>query len=258
MARTNQIRLKDQREAYRLLMECCDLGANPLLWRRRMFEGLCRLVGAHVGIGGEMRDFARSTQRILQSVDVSDLGPVEREHRMRYVAEDGIRKDPVFQRFARLRGPLVTRSLEQLIDRDQWHASEVFNRYMKPGRMDSRIISFRQFSTDPRTINAITLHRATDEPAFNPREVRLVHLFHHELGRLLGHRLAVVHNRATGDLPPRLRQVLNCLMEGNSEKQVARRLGLSQHTVHTYINRLHRRFNVQSRGELLSRCLGGQ
>ena len=54
-------------------------------------------------------------------------------------------------------------------------------------------------------------------------------------------------------LPPRLQQTLTALLDGDSEKQVARRLNLSQHTVHVYVKSLYRRFNVTSRGELLAR-----
>ena len=59
---------------------------------------------------------------------------------------------------------------------------------------------------------------------------------------------------SVSDLPPRVRQVLVCLMEGDSEKQVALRLGISPYTVHDYVKQLHHRFEVSSRGELLSRC----
>ena len=55
-------------------------------------------------------------------------------------------------------------------------------------------------------------------------------------------------------LAPRLRQVLACLFEGDSEKQIAARLRISRHTVHEYLRRLHRLFDVSSRGELLARC----
>jgi len=56
-------------------------------------------------------------------------------------------------------------------------------------------------------------------------------------------------------LPPRLRQVLAGLLKGDSEQQVALRLGISAHTVHEHVKRLHRRFGVSSRGELLARAL---
>jgi FixJ family two-component response regulator len=58
-------------------------------------------------------------------------------------------------------------------------------------------------------------------------------------------------------LTPRLRQTLELLLQGDSEKQVAFRLGLSRHTVHDYVKSLHRHFGVQSRGELMAICLIG-
>jgi DNA-binding CsgD family transcriptional regulator len=45
------------------------------------------------------------------------------------------------------------------------------------------------------------------------------------------------------------------LLEGDSEKQVALRMGLSPTTVHQYVTMLYRRFGVQSRAELLARVL---
>jgi DNA-binding CsgD family transcriptional regulator len=56
----------------------------------------------------------------------------------------------------------------------------------------------------------------------------------------------------TSDLAPRLRQTLERLLAGDSEKQVAHTLGLSPHTVHVYVKSLYRRFNVNSRGEFLA------
>jgi DNA-binding CsgD family transcriptional regulator len=53
-------------------------------------------------------------------------------------------------------------------------------------------------------------------------------------------------------LPPRLRQALQFLLQGDSEKQVAGRLGVSQSTTHEYVTMLYRRFRVHSRAELMS------
>ena len=54
------------------------------------------------------------------------------------------------------------------------------------------------------------------------------------------------------ELSPRLEQTLKYLLDGNSEKQVARHLKLSPHTVHVYVKALYRRFGVSSRAELLA------
>jgi len=53
-------------------------------------------------------------------------------------------------------------------------------------------------------------------------------------------------------LSPRLRQTLACLLEGDSEKQVAARLSLSRATTHQYVTALYRHFRVQSRAQLLA------
>jgi DNA-binding CsgD family transcriptional regulator len=54
-------------------------------------------------------------------------------------------------------------------------------------------------------------------------------------------------------LSPRLKQVLDRLLTGASEKQVAATLGISRHTTHDYVSDLYRRFAVSSRGELLAK-----
>ena len=56
-------------------------------------------------------------------------------------------------------------------------------------------------------------------------------------------------------LPPRMRQTLLHLLHGDSEKQVAIKLGLSHHTVHVYVKSLYRHFGVSSRGELMARYI---
>jgi DNA-binding NarL/FixJ family response regulator len=53
-------------------------------------------------------------------------------------------------------------------------------------------------------------------------------------------------------LTPRVRQTLACLIEGDSEKQAAARLGLSPATIHQYVMVLYRHFEVRSRAQLLA------
>ena len=59
----------------------------------------------------------------------------------------------------------------------------------------------------------------------------------------------------TDGLSQRLEQTLRSLLDGDSEKQVAAKLGLSQHTVHVYVKALYKKYGVSSRGELLARLL---
>jgi DNA-binding NarL/FixJ family response regulator len=52
-------------------------------------------------------------------------------------------------------------------------------------------------------------------------------------------------------------QVVRLLLDGLPEKEVAFALCLSRHTVHTHVKRIYRLLGVQSRAELMVRCLGG-
>ena len=93
------------------------------------------------------------------------------------------------------------------------------------------------------------------ERGFSPRERRLLNFFHAELGRLIGGPLVGATKPTIARLSPRLRQTLACLLEGDSEKQVAARLGLSRATVHQYVTALYRHFAVRSRAQLLAHVI---
>jgi DNA-binding NarL/FixJ family response regulator len=83
------------------------------------------------------------------------------------------------------------------------------------------------------------------------RDARLVHLLNLALAPHLGRSLATATD-PLARLSPRLRQTLDCLLEGDSEKQVAARLGLALPTVREYVQLLYRHFEVNSRAELMA------
>ena len=59
----------------------------------------------------------------------------------------------------------------------------------------------------------------------------------------------------TPKLTPRQQQILPELLAGLAPKQIARKLGISTHTVREYIKALYRRVGVQGRDELMARYL---
>jgi DNA-binding NarL/FixJ family response regulator len=127
----------------------------------------------------------------------------------------------------------------------------VFNDYLRPAAIDDRLVSVCQ-TTDDGAISVIHLQRAPGERRFSPREQRLVNFFHEELGRLIGRSIVSDLEPNPEGLSPRLRQTLRCLLDGDSEKEVAARLGLSHATTHQYVMTLYRRFGVRSRAQLLA------
>jgi DNA-binding CsgD family transcriptional regulator len=84
------------------------------------------------------------------------------------------------------------------------------------------------------------------------RQQRLLGFFHGELGPLIGQSLASHADPSSDRLSRRLRATLACLLEGDGEKHVASRLGLSQATIHQYVTALYRHSNAGSRAQLLA------
>jgi DNA-binding NarL/FixJ family response regulator len=162
--------------------------------------------------------------------------------------------DTIFRALADVPGRVLTRTRTALVSDAVWYRSAAFNDYRKPVGVDHCLLSVCQVSQQG-AIATIGLDRGLGERDFSPGEVRLLEFFHEELGRLVGRQLVSATEPTPEKLSPRLRQTLACLIEGDSEKQVAARLGLSPTTVHEYVTALYRRFGVRSRGELLAHVL---
>ncbi|HSZ59213.1 MAG TPA: LuxR C-terminal-related transcriptional regulator [Tepidisphaeraceae bacterium] len=74
-----------------------------------------------------------------------------------------------------------------------------------------------------------------------------------EFCHLLGARYSRPLTRSIPGLSNRHAETLERLLAGDSEKQIATRMGVSRNTVHVYVTALYRHFDVSSRGELLAR-----
>jgi DNA-binding CsgD family transcriptional regulator len=101
--------------------------------------------------------------------------------------------------------------------------------------------------------HAVTLARPRAERRdFSLRDRMLVREAVAAVVPLIGGPLAGFDEPSPADLSPRVRQVLRCLLEGDGDKQVATRLGISRFTVNEYTKTLYRHFRVQGRAELLA------
>jgi DNA-binding CsgD family transcriptional regulator len=94
----------------------------------------------------------------------------------------------------------------------------------------------------------MSLMKSWGAQPFTERDRLLVSLLHREMGRLW--KQIDVGSLAT--LPARLRQTLDLIFSGYSEKEMAQTLNVSTHTVHDFCRRLYRHFNVKGRGQLLT------
>lgn len=257
MADSGRVRIEDVRAAFRLIGECRELGRDPDAWRHHMLEGLGRLVGAQVGMHMQFDRFGTAGERMVAPLAAGFMDDADRARWLRYQRENDYRRDLFRLRFYDgFTGALRTRNLDTVVNPREWYRSRDFNEYVGACGLDDRITSALRLPQHPAwRVQSIGLLRARSDGKYKARDVRLVHLFHEELAPLVGRQLALADTEdGMEPLPPRLQQVLACLLQGDGEKLVAARLGLSQHTVNRHVQRLYRRYDVRSRSELMFRC----
>lgn len=250
MNKSKRLRLMDLRKAYLLVGECCELGNDPKLWRMHLLDGLKRILGgdfAGWAIGSVLPNGAPGMMQELM-----DVGLEARETEW---IRDQINADPIEHPAVRLAFPLKRRILTfrrpELVPDNEWYGSDYFNEVHAPAGTDDFIGCY--LKVGPAEVEALSVGRACGDKLFAPREGGLFRVVAVEIARLMGSRLTSFHGPTVLNLPQRQRQVLLCLLEGDNEKQVAFRLGISKPTVHEHVKRLHRYFDVASRGELLAR-----
>jgi DNA-binding CsgD family transcriptional regulator len=256
MAESSHLRLAEVRAALRVVGECRDLGYDPVLWLRHTFEGLQKLVGVRVVMGGEVH-WHRPDGPITPVLSMqAGLSPSEEQEYYRYFRErkGGLQADVIVCRLKTvpIRNPALTR--RQLLPDRVWYRSPQFDEYHRPTGIDHCIAGLLELPGGLAIPSG--LHRAAGERDFSSRELRLVRLFYAELGRLIGPVLVPASDPYSPTrLPARVRETLQCLLDGDSEKQAAARMGLSRVTVHQYVRALYQHYQVASRAELLARVL---
>ncbi len=244
------------RRCFEVLGECRDLGADASLWQPRLLQGLCGLLGAQVGIAGTMRHFGES--REPEGIGSLRLGWETPEHErawLEYVDSVPVQRTPEYPLLSRAVESMVTRARDQLWDRGVWYRSRAFNEFHRAAGVDDYIISIRR-QTRAGVQHSLWVHRAVGDRPFTRREWWLLRYVHEQVGAMVGGALAAVGEPSVSDLTRRQRQVLDGLLDGDSEKQIAYVLGVSPATVHEHVMAVYRRFGVSSRGELLAWFVG--
>ncbi|TWU29951.1 response regulator transcription factor [Bythopirellula polymerisocia] len=254
MARSERLRLSEIRAISRLIGECRELGPDPIAWRRHYLQALRKIVGAPVIVGGTWRMVSADGPPQLH--DNLELGfASEHQHLMwRSFMTEGMISAASFRSFASRPGKLITCTRQEVATDREWYHSPEYQNYMRLAGVDASLASF--YRPQPWNIaSAVTIHRPIGEQQFGERERKLLEFTQGEIGRLVGKALAGPDEPQEALLPRRVQQTLHCLLEGDSERQVASRLGISPETVHQYVKQIYRHYMVSSRAELLARWL---
>jgi DNA-binding CsgD family transcriptional regulator len=148
--------------------------------------------------------------------------------------------------------PILTFRRSDLVTDAAWHDDSHVQAYRRPSGLDDVLLSLaRPADKSAETFAfAILVFRPAGFPQrFTPRDRALLDVAHAGLAWMYKEE-AAQKNDLPDDLPPRLQQTLKHLLTGDSERQIARKMQLSPHTVHDYVKALYTRFAVSSRQEL--------
>lgn len=137
----------------------------------------------------------------------------------------------------------------------EWFASDVYRAYYSDCDRDDAI--YVAFPVNADAESYFGVFRAHGQPPFTAQErdtlayaLRGIKWFHRQL--LLSHGLLV----AGTPLTEVERRVLQGLLGGLAEKQIAAELGQSYHTTHGYVSGIYRKFAVNNRPALMALWLG--
>jgi DNA-binding CsgD family transcriptional regulator len=163
--------------------------------------------------------------------------------------QHGTSFDPALARLSTLRstGGVVTRRRRDLVEDPAWYDGSAHADHLRAIGIDDGVFSALELGA-PDFIMGLALRRARGERPFSAEDASLLHLCSLEVEAFVGSSA----ERAERAIPRRQRQTLNLLLEGASEKEIAYSLGVSTHTVHTYVKALYKTHGVRSRGELLA------
>lgn len=155
---------------------------------------------------------------------------------------------------ARMNGAAIHLRRQDLVDDDQWLVSaHVRNCRHRVGVNECLYSAIP--CAEPGKYFGISLHRPWSGVPFTTSEREAVGMLHRSLNWLLEDWLREQQGREVmRGMTRRMSETLACLLEGDSEKAAAKRLGLSPHTLHEYAKAIYKQFSVRSRAELMARC----
>jgi DNA-binding CsgD family transcriptional regulator len=249
---------RDAHACHALAGECRQLGADLDAWRRRLLDGLRSLVHARVVIVAELINLGPGAPGPMRSLATHRTGwPDDRaEARWReYASTTPVERTPEFPYINRFAGDRLTLSRDEIWGRETWYRSKTFNEIHRACGIDDYVMSVRATDLPGRSLS-IWVHGAVGGPGFTERERAMIGLVHDTVCDELGGFLARADEPALAELTDRRREVLDALLRGDSEKQIAFAVGIGQATVHEHVLALYRHFGVSSRGELLARFIG--
>lgn len=245
-----RLRIRDVRCVLRLMTDLVERRHNSLEWFRHLLDNAPALIGANGMIAAQVgiplpQHPAPTTYAACGAIDDS----ARRAFIIGAFSTGAVFSDPLYRRVMDLPQRIIALRREDVASDEEWYNSEIYKRFYIPTGFGATV-TLRCVSPLLRRLFVITMFRNVVCPAFSAQDVGVLKFFGTELLHKLEQDARVA--RFGQPLPRREEEVLMLLRDGLSEKEVASRLELSRHTVHTYVRQLFKRFSVSSRTELLA------
>lgn len=255
MAESTRIRFEDARSLLRLVGELAELAPDPMLRGEHLVTRLCTLLKAQCGLLAILEIPDTPTEpRIVSGLEAGHMTAAARRLYQQYVART-YNIDPMVrilpQQVASCPDTQVTFRRREVIANGPWYRSEFVNEVKFPIGADDAI--YCMHPVYGRRYVGLGINRQRGDRPFGERERLLLHLVGSELGWFFRWFDSAASDRGVLGLPPRLHEVMQQLLRGASEKEIANRLTLSPHTIHDHVKALYKRFGAASRAELLAR-----
>jgi len=249
--------LSDVEAIVRLLALAGDPTQERLLIERKriLLEGVARLIDADVWLWSTVARHGHVEGNVaaLNLIDGGWRDEAERSAFTHY-ATDPATAIPGHQRVTELarHGQHFTLRREELYDPDVWRRLE--GTFYATG--------LRDFITSVYPVNddffsGVGFYRRSPNPPFTDREKTIVHVVFQQVDWLHRDGADAPAGTSVLRLTGRERQVLLYLLSGDTRKEIAHKLDLSEHTIGDYMKSIYRQLHVNSRGELLSLFISG-
>jgi DNA-binding CsgD family transcriptional regulator len=223
----------------RLVRELCEIGVGEEA-RRHLVVTLQELLGAGGGAVIDDHGFGpgMSGRVVFTRVGLEDgRPPFSAELHDRSV-------NPCLSRMIAAKDLPVVAVHDAELGPREWEGTSYYNDYLRPARIGRFICSSRVVGARHHR-EGFAFVRGTGERPFTEGDTSVLRLVQLEAPRSF--------EDPSPHLAPRVRQTLELVLTGLSDKEIAGRLQVSAHTARQYLKVIRRAYGVRSRAELIAR-----
>ncbi len=241
----------------RHLADVAALSGEPRRQRQHLIDGLNQVLGTQIGVWLEMDNWRPGRiQRPIQQVLTSNPDPYWIQYMNDFIVHHSPHDDPYADHSIRSDAAVQLWQFEPLVaDKKSRLRYGATLDMAKKLRIRDGVVSVIRAGEGGDRVIGFSLQRRSEFGRLTKRDIALARLAIQEIGGMIQRGGIHADLKVRPALPPRLREVLDRTLRGQSPGVMARAMGISIHTLREHIDRLYRHFRVHSREELMARFI---